>query len=111
MGFVGPEKDMTKKNKIKSIHILILFVIINLIVGIIIAPDFGRSTDESYETRRAQIALEVYRGIIKSPPVENYDQLGHSQFYGTASSSLLALVEKYLIPNMNHSTKIVAIFF
>ncbi|MBT4304930.1 MAG: hypothetical protein HOD40_04085 [Chloroflexi bacterium] len=101
---------MQRKQLNKPLLLLLIFVSINLLVGIIIVPDFGRSTDESVESTRAELAINMYSGNTAVNPFENYEQLGHSRYYGTAISGLVSVIEQYVFPNEDHSTKVFAHF-
>ncbi|MEN8240957.1 MAG: hypothetical protein ABFS17_03460 [Chloroflexota bacterium] len=97
-----------KSKKITPIQILICFIVLNLVIGIFIVQDFGRSTDEAHEYRTSGVALGLYSGDINENPVENYEALGHDRFYGTASTAAISFIENYIFPNKDHSRKVIA---
>lgn len=99
---------MSISKKIKPFNILMLFVALNLIIGLIIVSDFGKSTDENSESRRSGIALNFYSEKWINNPEETYEKLGHTRYYGTASTTLIHFVERFFFPNTNHDTKVVA---
>jgi hypothetical protein len=90
--------------------ILFFWIIANLLIGLVIVPDFGVSTDEHMEDLKAQPALAMYTGNISQDPVQDFAQAGfiHDKYYGTANTVLIEFVEQYLFPNSNHSTRVVA---
>ena len=90
------------------LKLLFCFVILNLIIGIFIAQDFGKSTDEYHEFRTANVALGIYTGEIKENLKQKYENLGHDQYYGTASTTVISFIEEFFFPNRDHATKVVA---
>jgi hypothetical protein len=80
--------------------VLGIFIGIYLVVGILIVKDYGFSSDEVIEKRRASIALSKY-GVDLGFLRYDYEDLGHSQFYGTATSMVLVWADKNLSPRLN----------
>lgn len=76
---------------------LYLFVVLNLIVGIFIAGDYGESTDEAFERERARVALQMY--FSKDVDREQaYQSLGLKRLYGTAQSAFFELMAQKMSP-------------
>ena len=94
--------------KITPKKILIFFVLLNLVIGLFIVQDFGRSTDESHEWRSYVVANSIYTGEINENPIEKYAELGVDQYYGTASTTVITFFQDLFFPNTDHNTKVVA---
>ncbi|HLF89801.1 MAG TPA: hypothetical protein VI451_12695 [Anaerolineales bacterium] len=77
-----------------------IFIGIYLVVGVLIVKDYGFSPDEPIEKKRASIALSNY-GIDLGYLGYDYDDLGHSQFYGTATSMVLIWADTLFSPILN----------
>lgn len=76
---------------------LALFVVLNLIVGVFIAGDYGESTDEAFERERAVVALKMYSGAdIDREQV--YTSLGVKRLYGTAQTAFFQYTSQKLSP-------------
>jgi len=99
---LGNIKRLTPKN------ILFVFVICNLLIGLWIVPDYGRSTDESPEDNSSNAALDMYVTNPQNIPIPEMYELGKDRFYGTAATSLFRFVERTIFPNTNHGPKVVA---
>jgi hypothetical protein len=80
--------------------ILAVFIAVYLVIGLLIVADYGFSSDERIEKRRAGIALTKYGVDLGFFPYD-YDDIGHSQFYGTATSMLLLGADTWLSPILN----------
>ena len=78
--------------------ILILFILINLLIGIFIVPDYGRGIDESQVTDRAIVALRRYTFNDPGDPVVEYEALGLNQYYGTSLLMIFLFFENLLQP-------------
>jgi hypothetical protein len=102
------EQFMDLKKIFTPKSVLFLFVILNLVIGIFIVSDYGVSMDESYEGRRSKLALKIYSGELNEKLAETYDELGHTQYYGTASTVIIRFVEKIFFRGMDHSRRVVA---
>jgi hypothetical protein len=74
--------------------LLFLFVFLNLVIGFFIVPDYGRVGDEDYEELRSELAFQIYSGSFSQLLGETYEELGTSQYYGTAISLPLRLIER-----------------
>jgi hypothetical protein len=98
------------RNKIikKPIYILYIFIVLNLLIGLFIVPDFGWSTDEPYVFWASGVALSTYTLEFNENLKTEYKNLGHDRFYGTASSGSIHFVEKFIFPEKDHSTKVIA---
>ena len=79
---------------------LAVFISVYLVIGLLIVADYGFSSDERIEKRRAGIALTRYGFDLGYFPYD-YDDIGHSQFYGTATSMLLLGADTWLSPILN----------
>jgi hypothetical protein len=79
--------------------ILWVFIAVYLVLGVLIVKDYGFSSDERIEKRRAAIALSKYGLDVGYLPYD-YQDLGHSQFYGTATSMLLLWGDHLLSPRL-----------
>ncbi|MEN8240434.1 MAG: hypothetical protein ABFS17_00820 [Chloroflexota bacterium] len=73
-----------------------------------IAPDYGKSTDEGYEYLTADLALEIYTSTFTEHATEKYQARNQDQYYGTASTAAVLAVQKLVFPNTNQETNIVA---
>ena len=82
-------------------RILIAFIVIYLILGVFIVPEYGISIDHSQETDRAEIAMRSYSLNDPEGQIEDYLSLGVNQYYGTFQMSLFLLVENSLRPLLN----------
>ncbi len=80
--------------------VLGIFIAIYLIIGLLIVQDYGFSSDEKIEKTRAGIALTKFGADLGFFPYD-YDDIGHSQFYGTATSMLLLGADTLLSPILN----------
>ena len=80
--------------------VLAVFITVYLLIGLLIVADYGFSSDERIEKRRAGIALTKYGVDLGFFPYD-YDDIGHSQFYGTATSMLLLGADTWLSPILN----------
>ena len=85
---------------IKPGLVLAVFISVYLVIGLLIVTDYGFSSDERIEKRRAGIALTKYGVDLGYFPYD-YDDIGHSQFYGTATSMLLLGADTWLSPILN----------
>jgi hypothetical protein len=94
--------------KIKPTYLLFIFIFSYLIIGLFIAPDYGRSIDEAHEFRTARVALSFYNTDFDQDSAERYQVLNQDQYYGTASTGLIFAIQKFFFPNWNHSTYTVA---
>jgi 4-amino-4-deoxy-L-arabinose transferase-like glycosyltransferase len=83
--------------KITYIHLLYICVGLMLLLGLIISPDYGYTTDEGSERTRAKIALSHY-GIPNDNPKTSYEQIYHKKYYGTAVSMVGVLANDLLSP-------------
>jgi len=86
--------------------VLGIFIAIYLIIGLLIVKDYGFGTDERIEKTRAGIALTKFGADLGFFPYD-YDDIGHSQFYGTATSMLLLGVDTWLSPRLNLSAGVI----
>ena len=82
---------------ISSAHVLLVFISLMLLLGLIISPDYGYTTDEDSERTRAKIALSHY-GIPNENRQKSYQQIHHKQYYGTAVSMIGVLADELLSP-------------
>ena len=82
---------------ISSSHVLFVFISLMLLLGLIISPDYGYTTDEDSERTRAKIALSHY-GIPNENRQKSYQQIHHKQYYGTAVSMIGVLADELLSP-------------
>ncbi|MBN2045887.1 MAG: hypothetical protein JW757_12760 [Anaerolineales bacterium] len=82
----------------KSPHTwLLIYILINLVVGGFIARDYGESTDEVFEQSRAVVALNAYSSCDKSDLKEKYLSLPSSiRYYGSAQTMLFEAAERNL---------------
>lgn len=76
--------------------LILLYISLNLIVGLFIASDFGLSRDERYETQRTQIALNAYTFQSFPPDYEQADFL--VPVHGTAQTMFAQLAANLLKP-------------
>lgn len=83
--------------KITPQKILVFLVIINLIIGVLIAPDFGRTPDEDVEYLRATAALKAFTPGSIGQYSDNQIPIT-SRFYGTAMTMLAHLAERIFQP-------------
>lgn len=79
-------------------RLLILFVAVNLVIGIFTASDYGISIDESQETDRAEIAMRRYTLHETGNPIGEYEALGINQYYGTVLMMGFLFFEKTFQP-------------
>ena len=86
--------------------ILGIFLGIYLVIGLLIIQDYGFTPDEGIEKTRASIALSKY-GIKVGFLRFDYEDLGHSQFYGTATSMLLVWADNLLSPWLDLSPGVI----
>jgi hypothetical protein len=89
-----------KTKGLKPGLVLSIFIGIYLVIGIFIVKDYGFSSDEVIEKRRASIALSKY-GVDPGFLRYDYEDLGHSQFYGTATSMVLVWADNNLSPRLD----------
>ncbi|MBN2043921.1 MAG: hypothetical protein JW757_02775 [Anaerolineales bacterium] len=86
-------KKLAKKISTPDL-LLIIFIMMNFILGFFIYPDYGISTDENVETRRSSLAFSMYTGTIDTVPAEAYRELIYTKYYGTAISTAARLAER-----------------
>jgi len=87
--------------------LLVLFIVVNLIIGALIAPDYGLSTDEPREHHRSSIARRMYAGEIEEDPEDTYRRLNLGEYYGTAITIIPRLIEEYILPDRDHSKNVI----
>lgn len=83
--------------KFTPIRLLRLLILINCVAGWIIAPDFGRTTDEGVEYLRATASLRAYTPGSIGEYSDN-DIPVASRFYGTAMTMLAHAAEQIFQP-------------
>lgn len=88
--------NATGLKKLSPRMALLLFVAVNLLLGLLIAADYGESTDEAFERQRAGLALSIFSGSQEGDPVELYQEIGLKRYYGTGQTMLFALAEQRL---------------
>lgn len=103
MGGVASHMFQLQK-KITPGTVLSVFIMINLIIGLLIVKDYGISMDERREVMRAEMALRAYA----FRPDVNYNKIGLAQVYGTAQSVLFQLADNILRPMLGTGPRVVA---
>jgi hypothetical protein len=98
------------KDKLNPRLVLTIFILLNIIVGLLITADFGASTDEFPEFRRANLALKLLFGQVEVDPVIEYSNENQVQFYGTSASMFAIGIETLLQPILNTSAKAISHF-
>jgi hypothetical protein len=90
--------------------ILLLWIIANLIIGLFIVPDFGVSLDESSDHQRANLSLDLYTNELKEDPVVALEGIhgAGAMYYGTGSSLIAVFLERFIFPETNHGTHLIA---
>ncbi|MFN2143943.1 MAG: hypothetical protein ACK2T7_01260 [Anaerolineales bacterium] len=73
---------------------LAVFILINLVIGLLIYKDFGVSSDEEVERIGSRFALAAYLDELEVDPVEWYAHRGQDRYYGTAMSILSRIAER-----------------
>jgi hypothetical protein len=84
-------------------------VIINLIIGSLIAPDYGRTPDEEVESLRASAALGAYAPGSLGQYSDN-EIPPASRFYGTAMTMLAQLAENVFQPIIDSDNGVIIHF-
>ena len=83
--------------KISAKKILVLLIVVNLVVGWFIAPDFGRTVDETTEGDTALAALRAYTpgsiGKYSDNEIATLDR-----YYGTGLTMMAQAVEMIFQP-------------
>ena len=59
--------------------LLVLFILLNLIIGIFIVRDYGTSTDEGWEFLFSTVAYGKYTDSLNSTPLQAYEQLDNNK--------------------------------
>lgn len=85
------------QKKFTPANILLAFILLNLIIGWWIAPDFGRTPDEGLEYLRTTAALKAYSPGSFGHYSDNDIPLT-ARFYGTAMTMLAQLAENNFQP-------------
>ena len=98
------------KDKLNPRLVLTIFILLNIIVGLIITTDFGASTDEFPEFRRANLALTLLFGRVETDPVIEYSNVNQVQYYGTSASMFAIGTEILLQPILQTVPKAVSHF-
>jgi hypothetical protein len=90
--------------KITPGRLLAGYILISLLVGLIIVPDYGISMDERRESMRAETAIRAYSfdGEV------NYEKIGLAQIYGTGQSVIFQLADDFFQPILHISPRVVA---
>ncbi|HKJ26579.1 MAG TPA: hypothetical protein VJ965_02985 [Anaerolineales bacterium] len=83
---------------LKPKRLLLLFIAVNLVIGLFTVSDYGLSIDESQETDRAEIAMRRYTLHETGDPVGEYEALGINQYYGTVLMMVFLTAENVLRP-------------
>lgn len=97
---------LQKNYKYLSIIIIVIFM---LIIGIIIVPNYGQSTDEYLYKTYAQQVLEIVAGL-RNPT----DTLTNLRYYGpvfSVTSLMLSRVIDTLIPSWDHGVAVHFTYF
>jgi hypothetical protein len=89
---------MKKLIKPPPVVLLVIFIFLNLLIGLWIAPDFGRSSDEQPERSRSALAYQFYSNEVEIDPYQAYLDLGIIRHYGTSSTVIIRWVEDLVSP-------------
>ena len=94
-------------------RLLLLFIAINLLVGLWIVNDFGIGPDEFLNLSRAEIALQFYSFDQDQSPRQVYEAMGVNKYKGTALLMVFVWLEGILQPLLNspHGTVIHYLLF
>ena len=88
-------------------RLLLLFVVINLVVGIFTVSDYGLGIDESQIIDRSEVALRRYAFDDSIDPREDLQSLGINQYYGTVLTMIFLLIEKIFRPLLGTSRHVI----
>jgi hypothetical protein len=89
---------LMREKLLKPKTILLLFIAVNLVIGLFTVSDYGLSIDESQETDRAEIAMRRYTLNETGDPVREYETLGVNQYYGTVLMMVFLFFENTFRP-------------
>ena len=84
-------------SKISASRVLLGVILINLLIGLFLASDYGRSVDERHDEARGRVALRAY-ALDFEAAYAGYQDLGFERQYGTAMATIFVLTEEKLAP-------------
>ena len=103
---------MRLKKLSKPTFVLAMWVLANLIIGLIIVPDYGVSMDEDVQAAKSMLALDIYLGKLQEDPYVAFNSFDNEtdKYYGTADNVLIRFAERFLFPGSDHQLMVIAHF-
>ena len=88
-------------------NILLVFILLNLIVGVFIIQDFGIYVDQLSDLKRGGYAIRAYKSVFTGSEFPDYKLLNQGRYIGSAYSSINVLVsrsiQRYTALNLEQS--------
>ncbi len=93
---------------IKKYPALLVLVLLNLIVGLLVLPDFGQSTDEPYQQAYAERTIQGVRSVMHTGNFSDYffSEKPKQGSHGPAFIMVVTLVRNAIIPDATQLQKL-----
>lgn len=98
------------QKKVTPIKILFIFILLNLVIGMWIVPNFGRTPDEVFEYLRTTSALKAYSPSSLGKYSDN-DIPVVARFYGTAMTMIAQFAENIFQPHLQSESGVIVHYF